>query len=206
MRTLELCCGTKSFSKHAQELGHSTLTVDCNYHENPDLCVDVRTLFFGKGSFDFVWCSPPCQHYSKAKTVGVRNFQHYDSIVAACIRIIKEIQPTYWCIENPQGLLATRPIMEELKNNLSTVDYCMYGFPYRKTTHLWNNFNFEGQRCKYDCGATIPGTKRHMQHAQKGNKCTWTGTKSIDQRHSLPPKLMAELFDQAVGHQSDSVE
>ena len=110
---------------YAKSLGHTTLTVDCNPQENPDLCVDVRTLFFGEGSFDFVWCSPPCQLYSIAKTVGARNFQYYDSIVSACIKIIKEIQPTYWVIENPRGHLRTRPIMEELKDNLSTVDYLL---------------------------------------------------------------------------------
>lgn len=41
MNTLELFCGTKSFSKIAKALGHSTLTLDNEHKFNPDLIIET---------------------------------------------------------------------------------------------------------------------------------------------------------------------
>ena len=41
MITVELFCGTKSFSKVAKELGHKTFTVDIDPKLEPDLVCDI---------------------------------------------------------------------------------------------------------------------------------------------------------------------
>ena len=41
MRTIELFCGTKSFSKVAKEEGHTTFTYDNNPEFKPDVCMDL---------------------------------------------------------------------------------------------------------------------------------------------------------------------
>ena len=41
MKTVELFSGTKSFSKVAEKLGHSTYTIDNNKELEPDLCQNI---------------------------------------------------------------------------------------------------------------------------------------------------------------------
>jgi len=41
MRILELFSGTKSFSKIAEQRGHTCYTIDSNPKSNPDLCLDI---------------------------------------------------------------------------------------------------------------------------------------------------------------------
>ena len=41
MNTIELFCGTKSFSKVAEELGHTTHTLDVEAKFNPDFCRNI---------------------------------------------------------------------------------------------------------------------------------------------------------------------
>ena len=44
MATVELFCGTKSFSKVAAALSHSTFTVDNDDQHHPDLNINMLTL------------------------------------------------------------------------------------------------------------------------------------------------------------------
>ena len=139
MRVLELCAGSKSFTKVCTSMGWDCTTVDVNPRYEPDILADVRALHFTEGEFDVIWASPPCEHYSIAKTRGERNLPHYDSIVLACLRIIDEVKPLVWIVENPMGLLRHRPFMSSLPK--WTVDYCMFGAPYRKRTDLFMSDN-----------------------------------------------------------------
>ena len=58
-----------------------------------------------------------------------------------------------WWIENPKDSLMRHYISEKYSqyDSNTIVDYCKYGFPYKKSTRFWNNFNFQGRRCKKDC-------------------------------------------------------
>jgi hypothetical protein len=120
---------------------------------------------------DFIWASPPCTEYSIAKTVGTRNLDLADSIVRRTWEIIEHFKPGLgYVMENPQtGMLKTRPMM--VGRNYTDIDYCKYGMPYRKRTRLWNNIQhlFWKPRplCNRDCESMRPGTKRHMQVAQR---------------------------------------
>ena len=66
------------------------------------------------GYFEFIWASPPCMEYSRAKTVGVRNIDYANKIVLKTIETIHYFCPKIWFIENPQtGLLKQQPFMQE---------------------------------------------------------------------------------------------
>ena len=197
MRVLELCAGSKSFTKVCQSLGWECTTVDVNPRCEPDILADVRNLHFKEGEFDVIWASPPCEHYSIAKTRGVRNLPLYDSIAEACLRIIGEVRPLAWIVENPMGLLRHRPFMSGLRK--WTVDYCMFGAPYRKRTDLFLSDSLEFPSdvlCDKTCGQ-VDKKGRHVNICQNGPSsrkpgATYTG--QLDSRHSVPPALCFTIF------------
>jgi hypothetical protein len=197
MRVLELCAGSKSFTKVCTSMGWDCTTVDVNPRYEPDILADVRALHFTEGEFDVIWASPPCEHYSIAKTRGERNLPHYDSIVLACLRIIDEVKPLVWIVENPMGLLRHRPFMSSLPK--WTVDYCMFGAPYRKRTDLFMSDNMGPLTdilCDKTCGQ-VDKKGRHLNICQNGPSnrkpgATYTG--KLDSRHSVPPALCVGIF------------
>ena len=198
MRVLELCAGSKSFTKVCRSMGWECTTVDVNPRYEPDMLADVREIHFKEGEFDVIWASPPCEHYSIAKTRGERNLALYDSIAIACLRIIDEVKPMAWIVENPMGLLRHRPFMAGL--NKWTVDYCMFGAPYRKRTDLFLSDNMaEGLSdilCDKTCGQ-VDKQGRHVNVCQNGPSSRKPGASYVAQltsRHSVPPALCVGIF------------
>lgn len=60
-------------------------------------------------------------------------------IVLRTLEIIKHFKPIIWLIENPQaGLSKKEPFMVGIPYH--DIDYCKYGFSYRKQTRLWTKF------------------------------------------------------------------
>lgn len=152
MRVLELFCGTKSFSKVAIARGHDVFTVDNDPQHNPNLCIDILDLTSQMiierfGVPDIIWASPPCTTFS------VASIHHYWikgkpknektllglKIVEKTIQLIKELNPKFFIIENPRGMLRKQDIMVGLHRD--TVTYCQYGLVYQKATDLWNNLH-----------------------------------------------------------------
>ena len=69
--------------------------------------------------------------YSIAKTRGIRNIELANALVLKTLEIINYCSPVFYVIENPAtGLLKHQPFM--LNRNYKDVDYCKYGFSYRK--------------------------------------------------------------------------
>jgi hypothetical protein len=197
LKVLELCSGGKSFTKACEKHGMICTTVDISPKNDPTICADVRTLTFPKGEFDIIWASPPCQNFSNAKTRGKpRDLELADSLVLACLRIISEVQPMCFIIENPMGLLRKRPYMSEIA--YATVDYCMYGAPYRKRTDLFMSANMRAGLkpllCNKLCGQFNEHTNRHLQLCQQGkNQFYARSTPSLAARHSVPELLCSAL-------------
>lgn len=120
MKTVELFCGTKSFSKVAYELGHETYTIDHDERHSPDIVGDILKIQeFPK--CDIIWASPPCEGFSVA-VIG-RNWNHDYTpkharaklamdLALRTIDIIRQAKPKYWFIENPRGMLRKMPFMD----------------------------------------------------------------------------------------------
>ena len=81
MRFLELFSGTRSVGKVAETLGFEVVSLDI---KNADIECDIMdwdyTIYSPK-YFDFIWASPPCTEYSRAKTTGTRNIDLANRIV-----------------------------------------------------------------------------------------------------------------------------
>ncbi len=104
MRMLDLCCGLKGASAAMQHRGWHIRSLDIDPAFNPDILADVRTWLWLGEPFDLVWASPPCQEFSREFFPWSRTGNPPDlSIYEACKRLIAQIHPRYWIIENTRG-------------------------------------------------------------------------------------------------------
>ena len=153
MKTLELFSGTKSFSKVAKELGHSTCTIDNDSSLDPDILgsvLDILPTASMLQGLDVLWASPPCQGFSVA-VIGRNWNRDYtpktDSarmamrLALKTINLIEQSQPRYWFIENPRGMLRKMPFMDEfIKRQGGGPQYCsllsVWGYPSKTHRYL----------------------------------------------------------------------
>jgi len=155
MKILELFSGTASFSNVCKARGHEIFTVDNNPQFNPDLCIDIMELTsdiilekFGKP--DIIWASPPCQKFSimtvykNWEKIGENEYRpknkdaiHAQEIVKHTLKLIAELKPRYYFIENPRAMLRKQEFMLDIPRK--TITYCQYGLEYQKATDIWTN-------------------------------------------------------------------
>ena len=165
LHLIELFSGTSSFAvgcKQASEAAgylFRSLSIDIHPSFNPSVCVDILTWNY-KGDLakflpsqrlpgDLVWvhASPPCNEYSYLKAYS-RDFERADGLVKRALEIISYVKPTFWTLENPVGMLKTRPFMQRLEAFKQATTYCMFGRPYRKNTNIWTNVPVTLPACK----------------------------------------------------------
>lgn len=103
---LDLCAGTGSASRAALVRGWHVVRVDVAEGTAADVRADVSTWSTSE-RFDLVWASPPCTAFSSANQ-RTRAPELGLELVNACLRIIGEVRPRWWVLENVHG--ATRAI------------------------------------------------------------------------------------------------
>ena len=165
-KCLELWAGDSTGLEGARTLSLSHVkitTVEINPEFEPSICMDIldvtveeirhkMKLAPNEKPF-FIWASPDCSvfsvagfghgHFSrdnvfdtpqpasdKAKEMVKRHKHTLDLIMA--------LDPVYFVIENPRGLLRKMPFMQHLPRE--TVTYCQYGDFRMKPTDLWGKF------------------------------------------------------------------
>jgi len=142
---LDLCGGTGAWSKPYVDAGYEVYVIDMEdiLQTNATLIqADIRKVNWeALGKIRGILAAPPCTEFSYAKHFhGKGNYEHdFDagmSIVNACLRVIRESQPLWWCLENPWGYLR-----DFLGEPVAVFDPWQYGDKYQKRTCLWGRFN-----------------------------------------------------------------
>lgn len=209
-KTVELYAGTRSFSKAAAEHGYSVFTTDYEEIDGQDLVADIRSLSAEDFPYrpDIVWASPPCEGFSVASiganwTGGHRGYipksdsaRNSIDLAQQAIRVIRNLNPTWWFIENPRGLLRKMLFMEEFLKMTGgarhTVWYCQYGDDRAKPTDIWTNALWWTPRPA--CRNNHPTC--HHQRAPRGAKTGTQGRGTYKDRSRIPRGLFAEIFEQ----------
>lgn len=200
MKILELFAGTKSFSNACY--GHYVFTSDYNQQFDTDYCVDILEFDTSKIPFkpDIIWASPPCETFSVASighhwTGGkgayipkTKRAENGKAIVLKTIEIINDLQPKYWIIENPRGVLRKMPFMQNF--NRHTVTYCQYGDTRMKPTDLWTNI--PNLILKPPCKN---GSPCHIA-APRGSRTGTQGIATYKDRSRVPNDLCVSIIKQ----------
>lgn len=203
MKTIELFAGTRSFSKVAKDLGHEVFTTDYEETDGQDLVADIHDLKAKDFPYqpDVLWASPPCEGFSVASIGanwggGYRGYQPKSDtarrsidLVKQALRLIDEIKPKWWFIENPRGVLRKLDLIpaDAIRH---TVTYCQYGDTRMKPTDIWTNATWWTPRpmCKNSqpCHVAAP----------RGSKTGTQGVKGYKDRSRIPEQLFREIFQQ----------
>lgn len=207
MKVLELFAGTRSIGKAFEARGHEVYSVEWDKSfENIDLNADIGTLtaqdiIENFGHPDVIWASPDCTTFSiaaishhrkkNAETGNLDPVSDYakfcDKVDQNVLKLIQDLKPKYWFIENPRGGMRKMTWMKDLPRY--TVTYCQYGDTRMKPTDLWTNH--PDPKFKPPCHN---GDPCHVS-APRGSATGTQGIKGSRQRSVIPQKLCEHIVD-----------
>jgi hypothetical protein len=216
--SLELCCGTQSFTKVMKSVypNHTHITVDIDPSCHPTYTCDLLAFDYeslippSECTVTHIWCSPPCTQYSNMKTTGKpRDLVGADKLVERCLEVVRYYlarnPDMLWYMENPRtGLLKTRECVCHLP--FYDVTYCRYapGWGMRKSTRIWTNRRgFVPKVCLgRECLAVAIDTKTgRYRHTQTVCGKFWKRGVWLSKKHKqremgrVPPRLILDLLE-----------
>lgn len=201
MKVLELFAGSRSIGKAAEEIGFQCFSTDIEAFDNIDYVVDALEFDYAKMPFqpDIIWASPPCTGFSVAaigrnwNKVGLQYFPKSDTaklgllLLQKTFEIINKLQPQFWFIENPRGMMRK---MQEVQNCIRhTVTYCQYGDRRMKPTDIWTNSEqwIPKPHCKN-------GDSCHVA-APRGSTTGTQGMANAYEKSKIPHELCLEILN-----------
>ena len=205
MKVLELFKGTGSISKYFEDTDTEVISLDILEKYKPTICCDIMDFDYKKysvGYFDIIWASPECKVYSSMNIMNIGKNQRYKTkedliekqkedskFINKTIDIIEYLKPNYYFIENPLTSSIWKYIDKiEYLDKYINIDYCYFGYDYKKPTKILTNKQLDNKRCK---------CKTH-------NKVVcWTNKKDkrihhntlLEQKYSIPQPLLKYLFN-----------
>lgn len=201
MNVLEFFAGTASFSNVCKLRGHNVRTLDCDPQFKCTYTMNVMDFdpkILGNWKPDIIWASIPCDCFSvvnlSANWTGGEDAYIVKSphakmairVAKKTLSLISDLNPTFYIIENPRGMLRKMPFMQDYHRD--TITYCQYGERRMKPTDLWHNLpDFKARSC----------TRLAKCHT-RSPRGTRTGTqKERDPilKSMIPVQLCNELLD-----------
>jgi len=209
LKVLELFAGSCSFSNVAATYGFETYTTDIKQFGDIDNVSDIFDFDYKNLDFnpDIIWASPPCTTFSVAScyhhwTAPDENDLRYPKtneaevglkILEKTIEIMHYLNPKYYFIENPRGLMRKMLLVQPFDRY--TVSYCQYGDTRMKPTDIWTNLEFDAKLCKN--GATC------HEAAPRGSRTGTQGLKNNHERSKIPYLLCREIIETILHKEND---
>jgi hypothetical protein len=216
MRVLELFKGTGSISRYFNQTDGAAaadgktevISLDILPRFGATICCDIMLWdykSYPRGYFDIIWASPECKVFSALNSTNVGPTRKYKTkadliqvqkenskYILRTIEIIEYFNPTNYFIENPLHSKIWEYIPDSYKptENSVVVDYCYFGYPYKKPTRILTNKVLENRRCactrhQYQIGIT---TRNKLLPGQAPDKTTTI------QRYEVPKDLIEYLL------------
>lgn len=206
MKVLELFAGTRSIGKAFEKAGHEVFSVEWDKNfKDIDLYADVGKLTKNDivslcgGIPDVIWASPDCTTFSIAgishhrrKNVETGNLDAVSDYAKFCdevdqnvLRLIREVNPKFYFIENPRGGMRKMIWIKDLP--IYTVTYCQYGDKRMKPTDIWTNH--PNPKFKPMCKN---GDSCH-ESAPRGSRTGTQGLKGAKERSVIPSELCEHI-------------
>ena len=199
MKVLELFAGSCSFSKVAKQRGHEVFTSDWTEFEGIDYATDIMQFDINQLPFkpDVIWASPPCTtfsiascgtHWTPDRQPKTKACEEGIEYVKKTMSLIRELNPKYFMVENPRGILRKLDLIDS--SLLNTIWYCTYGDERAKPTDIWTNLKewkprpicWNGNK---DC---------HHAPAPRGSKTGTQGRGNAYERSKVPEQLCNEIL------------
>lgn len=208
MRVVELFCGTKSFSNEAEKLGHKCFTIDLAPQFKPSMVKDIMDLEISDlpeeyRHPDIVWASPPCQAFNVCSIK--KNWRDGKPVsekardgillLEKTLRLIKQMNPKFFFIENPRGMMRTLGIMRGYRR--VTVTYCHYGSKNMKPTDIWTKSGSWFPRLACSSNDRCHDRQPRGSRAKKIFGTPGGGTQGLNgavERGRIPPALCFEIL------------
>lgn len=206
MKVLELFSGTRSIGKAFEANGHEVFSIDYDRQFEADSHMDIEELtsewvLENFGQPDVIWASPDCttfsiaaisHHRTKNEETGSLDpksdyARKCDRVDQNVLKVIDELNPRFWFIENPRGGLRKMSWMQGLPRY--TVTYCQYGDTRMKPTDIWTNH--PEPKFKPACKN---GDPCHVR-APRGAKTGTQGLKGSKERSRIPDDLCRHIVD-----------
>lgn len=207
MKVLELFAGTQSIGKEFKARGHEVFSVEWDKDfENISLYADISKLTATEilekfGHPDVIWASPDCTTFSVAAISKHRkrnpengNLEPISDYARFCdatdqhvLDLIKELNPTFFFIENPRGGLRKMEWMQGIPRY--TITYCQYGDTRMKPTDIWTNH--PDPQFKPPCKN---GDPCHMR-APRGSRTGTQGLKDAKERARIPEQFCKHIVN-----------
>lgn len=200
--------GTGSSTQAFEDAGHTVIKVELDTqfeaHERDILTLSAIYLIHTYGKPDFIWASPPCTSFSIAAISHHRNPDGTaksstaylgDMLLSKTLGLIDLLNPTYWLMENPRGMMRKHPLM--INQPKKTITYCQYGDNRMKPTDIWGNLDSWTPRPMCN-----NGDKCH-DAAPRGSKTGTQGLKNASIRSMVPYQLGKEILDAITTHRSE---
>lgn len=186
--------------RHLKGGGHEVFSVEWD-KTFPDISwyMDISKITSGDilerfGKPDVIWASPDCTTYSIAgishhrrkepngNLSPVSDYAKFcDDLNVHVQRLITELKPDFWFIENPRGGMRKMNFMGNLPRY--TITYCQYGDFRMKPTDIWTNHPIP--RFLPPCHN---GDSCH-EPAPRGSKTGTQGLKNHMERSKIPEGL-----------------
>lgn len=201
-RVLDLFAGLRTFSAAFQHRNWLVTTLDWDDRFDVEHHIDIlkiRSLeqLDGRGRFDMVLASPPCECFSVASigthwTGGHRAYQprteaalHALRIMSHTFDLITDYGPRFWVVENPQGVMKKLAPIEPF----TTTWYCHWGDSRAKPTNLWGRpprgIPWRKKVCHNGCD--------DHEKAPRGARTGTQGIRGAAERSVIPYRLSRAL-------------
>lgn len=212
MKVLDLFSGSGSIKKYFKDKENvEVISLDFCKKYKPDILIDIMLWDYKEypiGYFDIIIAGPECKVFSNLQYTWIgrkwTDKEHLEEeqkknaiYINKTIEIIEYFNPKYYFIENPlYSKIWDHVENENYLKDFIIVDYCFFGFVYKKPTKFLTNLKKENKRC------ICNGNPKHPMRLGIASKKFLTERPNIKmadktttlQRYSYPPKLLDYFF------------